>query len=414
MFKMLSKIDSVCGTPFYIAYPDRFVENIQNFQQAFKEIYPKFILSYSFKTNYTPPLLNLVKENDCFAETVSRMEYEMALSLGFAGSNIIFNGPVKRYDDIVLAINNESVVNLDGEYEVEHVLQIKKNFPKKTVKVGLRINMEIETDSGKSAIQAGLKESRFGFTTEVLKKIIPTLKENGIIIHSLHGHTSSTNRIVENYRIIASRLVQVCKDFELNDIRYIDVGGGFFGAAPEEIDTTNKPSYEDYAKGICETLLNDPWFCKNKPYIVIEPGTSVVANVFELVTKIIQHKNIRGKNFVICDAAASQVKPARGNTNYPFKSYSSNPEEDSIVTDIVGSTCMEVDKISSEVNLTHYSHGDFLVYKGVGAYRNNITPFFINPRSPIVNIGRNGDFKILRKRQTAQEMLSLLGYDDRK
>lgn len=59
---------------------------------------------------------------------------------------------------------------------------------------------------------------------------------------------------------------------------------------------------------------------------------------------------------------------------------------------------------------TLYSYGDNMVFRGVGAYRNNMTPFFINSRPPIVEVIDNDNFRILRDRQTVDEMIDLLNY----
>lgn len=407
--RLLENIEKRCVSPFYIMYPDRFKQNIKSFSDAFLSRYENFQISYSFKTNYTPPLLTLAKELNVFAETVSQMEYEMACKLGYKGDRIIFNGPVKKICDIEKAILNGSIVNLDGEYETDFVERIKSKHPDKEIKVGLRINMEINTDSGKSAIQSGLKESRFGHTIESLSRVIPRLKNANIKIVSLHGHVSSTNRVVDNYILIAKKLLDIRSTFELNEILYFDLGGGFFGATPKEISIVNKPTYDDYAEGICNILLQDNWFRKNKPFIIIEPGTSVVCNVFELVTKVYQRKQVGGKNFVIVDASRALVRPALGNTNYYFEIVSDKALEPTIVTDIVGSTCMEVDVVADAVQMNHYSYGDYLIFKGLGAYRNNMLPFFINARPAIVSIIEDG-FEIIRERQTSNEMLNLLGY----
>lgn len=406
MLEFIKKVDQECGTPFYLAYPDRFVNNLQSFRKAFTDIYPNFILSYSFKTNYTAVLLQRAKETGCFAETVSSMEYNLALQKGFAKDKIIFNGPIKSFEDIKTALQNKSILQLDSEYEVEHVLKIHQENPSDEIKVGLRINMEI--GSGSIALQGGLRQSRFGFTNDVLKKVVPQLKAAGIKIISLHGHTSSSNRVVENYQMISSRLMEVRRDFDLNDIQYVNVGGGFFGAAPEGIDVSQKPKYTDYAKGICDTLLADEWFRANKPFIVIEPGASVVSNVFELVTKIHQHKNIQGQDFVFADASYFQVRPFLTKMNLPFTQYSSNPEEPEITADIVGATCMEVDKLAEGVQLKHYSHGDYILFRAVGAYRQNLAPLFIIPWSPVVEYSPTGDVKVLKNRQDASDLLNML------
>ena len=406
MLELIKKVDNECGTPFYFVYPERFVNNLQSFRKAFTDIYPNFILSYSFKTNYTSILLQKAKEIDCFAETVSSMEYNLAVQKGFATDRIIFNGPIKSFENIKTALTNRSIVQLDSEYEVEHILKLRKESPAQEIEIGLRINMEIGSSS--IALQGGLRQSRFGFTTSMLEKVIPQLKEANIKIISLHGHTSSSDRIVDNYRHISNRLMDVRKRFELNDIRYINVGGGFFGAAPEGIDVSHKPKYTDYAKGICEALLADKWFYEHKPYIVIEPGASVVSNVFELVTKIHQHKNIQGQDFVFADASYFQVRPFLTKMNLPFTEYSNNPEQPEITADIVGATCMEVDKIAEGVSLKHYSHGDFLLFRAVGAYRQNLSPLFIIPWSPVVEVTPSGHINILKNRQDASDLLNML------
>lgn len=410
MNNLLDKIENLCQTPYYLFYRDRFIYNITSFRDAFKSFYDKVILAYSFKTNYTPPLLTEIKNYGGYAETVSAMEYEMAMKLGFLPENIIFNGPIKNYNDIKKAIINKSILHLDSEYEVDLLEKLRAELPDIEINVGLRINMELVTDNGKSAIQAGFKESRFGMTDEVLFNIIPKIKRIGAKIISLHGHTSSTNRVSENYVIIAKKLLTIQKEFNLNDIKYFDVGGGFLGAAPQCIDVSNKPSYEDYAREISMTFLENEWFRKHKPYIVIEPGTSVVCNVFDLVTKIHQHKCIRGKNLVFVDASIFMIKSSLSKVNYPFDIYSKKPLQKRISANIVGSTCMEVDVISQNVDLEHYSYGDNMVFRGVGAYRNNMTPFFINSRPPIVEVIDNDNFRILRDRQTVDEMIDLLKY----
>lgn len=406
MLELIKKIDNECGTPFYFVYPERFVNNLQSFRKAFTDIYPKFILSYSFKTNYTSILLQNAKEIDCFAETVSSMEYNLAIQKGFATDRIIFNGPIKSFKDIKTALTNRSIIQLDSEYEVEHILKLRKENPIQEINIGLRINMEI--GSSNIALQGGLRQSRFGFTSSMLEKVIPQLKDAKVKIISLHGHTSSSDRIVDNYRHISSMLMKVREKFELNDIRYINVGGGFFGAAPEGIDVSKKPKYTDYAKGICETLLADKWFSEHKPYIVIEPGASVVSNVFELVTKIHQHKNIQGQDFVFADASYFQIRPFLTKMNLPFTEYSDKPEQPEITADIVGATCMEVDKIAEGVSLKHYSHGDFLLFRAVGSYRQNLSPLFIIPWSPVVEVTPSGQTNILKKRQDASDLLNML------
>ena len=403
MFSTLNEISQKVGSPFYIVHPELFRENLRNFSKAFTDIYPRFILSYSFKTNYTPFLLQIVKEEGFFAEVVSDIEYDLAKLVGFSGENIVLNGPVKEQPLLEKAIDNKSIINLDSCYEVETLLKLDRQ--QKDIRVGLRVNMVLNTCDGSSAIQGGLAESRFGFTESDLDVVIPMLKNAGITINSLHGHVSTMNHSAENYKIIAERLAYIGEKYQLDDVEYIDLGGSFFGAAPKEVDVSRRPSYGDYAKVICDALLGNEWFAKRKPFIVIEPGASVVTNVFELVTKIFQHKKVNGKHFVSVDASIYQVRG--GKANYPFVQFSDKEPQEEIVADVVGSTCMEVDKVAEQVKLTHYRTGDFLIFKASGAYRTNLTPFFINPRCAIVELTSDG-CRVVRKRQDANHLLNML------
>lgn len=404
------EIANKLGTPFYLMYPNTFKKNILDFKSAFESKGINIILAYSFKTNYVPRLLEIVLENNCYAEVVSDMEFDLAEKIGFEYHKIIYNGPIKSYNSILKAIDKGCIVNLDSEYEINHVIKIKNQYPDKQINIGLRINMIINTNHNKSAIQDGYEYSHFGLSDVDLDKLIPILKANNINIVSLHGHVSSGNRSVENYKIITLRLISICKKYNLNSIEYLDLGGGFFGAAPEGLDISNKPQYCDYAEGIKDILKSSEWYAQNHPVLIIEPGTSVVANVFDIISMIHQHKNINGKHFVTIDGGMINVKTLLGKANYLYNVISERNDEEEILTDVVGSTCMERDIVLRNVKLRHYSYGDFIHFKGVGAYAISMTPMFINYLFPIIEYNNNY-YKIVRKKQNIKNILELYEYN---
>jgi diaminopimelate decarboxylase len=86
-------------------------------------------------------LCRIIKSKGGFAEVVSRLEYDLAIKIGQQPNKIVFNGPVEHYEDIELALENGSIVNLDSWSEIDHVAQYANKNAKKEVKVGLRINI---------------------------------------------------------------------------------------------------------------------------------------------------------------------------------------------------------------------------------------------------------------------------------
>ena len=392
------------GTPFYLMHPDKYRKNISDFISAFKKKYPHVIAGYSFKTNYVLALCEVAKSLGCYAEVVSEMELDLAIKLGF--EHIILNGPIKKESALLKAISHRAVINLDSEYEVDYICQYKSENPASELKVGLRVNVHLTDEKGNSTVQCGLREGRFGFAHDIIGNNINRLKSAGIKIVSLHGHTSSSDRAVKNYQVITDYMLSVCEEFRLDDLQYFDIGGGFFGAAPEGLDLKGKPSYEDYANVVLDLALKNEWFVHRQPAIVIEPGSSVVSNVFTYFTKVYQLKHIGSKNFVMVDGSVFDVKPTMHSNNLPYRILSEDGDGESGIFDVVGSTCMEKDIILHDVELNKIKAGDFIEINGVGAYTIALTPTFINYLAPILSI-ENGEMELVRRRQNVEDIITI-------
>ncbi|MHC5119919.1 MAG: diaminopimelate decarboxylase, partial [Planctomycetota bacterium] len=69
----------------------------------------------------------------------------------------IFNGPVKTADDIALALDNGSSLNVDSEAELAMVIDYAQQHPERQVPIGLRINIGLSDEAGQSHIQNSLK-----------------------------------------------------------------------------------------------------------------------------------------------------------------------------------------------------------------------------------------------------------------
>ena len=405
-YNILNSLDKKFGSPFYIMDSDKYRNNINRFINAFKRKYEKVIAGYSFKTNYVPALCNIAKKQGCFAEVVSDMEYTLAIKLGF--DKIIFNGPIKRQCVLLDAIERGAVINLDSEYEVVSICNYKQQHPEKDIKVGLRININLTDKNGNSTIQCGLRFGRFGFPNDIIGKNIEKLRNAGIKIISLHGHTSTSDRAVLNYKIITQHMLAICEAYQLNALQYFNIGGGYFGAAPEGMEITG-PKYEDYADCILNETMANKWFMNQKPYIVIEPGSSVVSNVFTYYTKVYQNKKVGNVNFVLVDGSVFDVKLTMHSTNLPHEVYKAKETTDKYTCDVVGSTCMEKDVLLKNVEMPHMEAGDYIQFRGVGAYTISMTPTFINYLEPIL-MPENGDYTEVRRRQNIEDIIQIYKY----
>jgi diaminopimelate decarboxylase len=405
-YEQIRKIEKKYGTPFYLFDEKAFSVNFDGISGAFASRYPKFILAYSYKTNYIPYLCKIIKEKGGFAEVVSGMEYDLAIKVGQSPRKIIFNGPVKQYEDIVFALKHKSIVNLDSETEIEYVKTYASKNPKQQVKIGLRINISLFDKTGQSHTQEKLKAGRFGFdpAKAELSKIVRSLaKHKNIIVNSLHGHSSTTDRNTWCYKIITETLLNIAARYFPQSIEYINIGGGIFGHIPPEIQWIDVPSFDDYAKTVCAVLNSSRWIKDKKPYLVLEPGVAMAADTLEFVTKVVSKKRIGKKVFATVDGSGFCTKPTFHKINQPYKIIKKQNSGKVETYNVVGSTCMEKDYLLTEITAPAVQTGDYIVINNCGAYTVVLTPPFINPAPPILVRQKNG-FRVIRKRQTLENI----------
>lgn len=111
------------STPFYVFDTQGFIENYQALQAAMQQVYPNYRVAYSYKTNYTPYICNLVKSLGGYAEVVSDMEYRLARKLGYENSHIVYNGPAKG-SCMEEHLRNGGISNVDNPAEAARVAQL--------------------------------------------------------------------------------------------------------------------------------------------------------------------------------------------------------------------------------------------------------------------------------------------------
>ena len=406
-YMTMNSLEQEFGSSFYLLDSTKLRENYNKMETAFKSRYEKVIIGYSYKTNYLPYLCKELSKLGAYAEVVSRLEYDLAIKMGENPKQIIFNGPLKSKEDIYYALENESILNIDSLYEIDFVKEYAAYHPNKQVKVGLRLNFDI-SDNGVSPLQEGYEVSRFGicvengdfyFALNELKSLA------NISVTGLHGHFSTRKRSIDSYKKITQKLCSIAKESIANQVEYIDVGGGFYGELPKIFDM-NAPTFDDYAEAIGEIMEHEWSQLEKKPALIIEPGISMVANVFTFIAKVIDTKKVRNQRFVLVDGSVHNIKPTMHKNNLPIRIIRQNePEHSTEPFHIVGYTCMEKDYLAHEVHDRLPQKGDYILFENVGAYTIVFNPPFIKERPGIVAIEHNKRIEV-RKRETITQFFN--------
>ena len=136
------ELKNINSEAVYISKPENFETEYDLLINSFRKHYDNVNIAYSFKTNYIPDFLNIVKNKKGYAEVVSVMELELALKVGFLPKNIFFNGPFKHKKETLEFLSSGVLVNLDSYDEFKWIEKFA-NESKIKCRIGIRLNFNL-------------------------------------------------------------------------------------------------------------------------------------------------------------------------------------------------------------------------------------------------------------------------------
>jgi len=383
-------------TPYFMINEEDLKNNVDNLKSALDTYWDNYLTGYSFKTNSLPWLVDYFKEKGFYAEVVSDDEYQLASVVGYEKYKIIYNSMCKSKETFIEAIKNGCIVNIDSKRELQWLKEMDNEGGGK-YEVGLRVNFELEKQCP-GETEMGDKGSRFGFCYEngELKKAIDYVGElKNCRLAGLHLHCGTKSRSLNVYRAISITACEIKKAYTL-DLKYVDVGGGFFGGLPD------KPQFKDYFEVISKELARE--FNKEEVTLIVEPGTSLVSLPFSLVTSVIDVKKTTANNFAVIDGSRINIDPLMHKTNFFHKIiYKDVNKSECLDTQVIsGFTCMEDDRLIILENQPALSVGDNVVFEKCGAYTMCLSPLFIR-YYPDVYVKKGDGILKVRDKLTAEE-----------
>ena len=399
------KLEEINSEAAYILKPDVFEQEFDLLLDAFRKYYDKVNIAYSFKTNYIPDLLNIVRNKNGYAEVVSIMELELALRVGFPPSRIFFNGPFKHRSETSDYLKRGVLVNVDSFSEYLWIASFARESGVKC-RIGLRLNF-------------GLSESpsRFGIDVndEDLNEIITQASTSQFIsLESLHFHYAS--RDLSTWEECTGSFLKFLRRLDssiLQGFRYMSIGGGFFSRMSRYLEDQipfDVPNFDEYSlssiKKLSAFLGGSAQSDSVRPEILIEPGTALASKALDFVAQVVSVKNISDVTYINTTASKYNMNPSPSRINSPIRILRASLEGATRVENglLCGYTCIESDIIHNQFN-GEVSPGDFIIFEEVGAYSVVMKPPFILPDVGIIEFDElKRSFKTIRDRQEFDEI----------
>lgn len=391
-YEQLKEAAAEYGDSFYILDSKLFQANYDEMLESFQRYYPNTHIAYSYKTNYIPKLCRIIQENGGYAEVVSEMEWALAVKLGVNPGDIYYNGPYKKREYIEKCLLTGVHIHLDSAHEIEIVSKIVGSHKDRTFEVGIRCNMDIGQE----------EPSRFGFDVasgELFEAVQKLNALSNLSVTGLHCHLPF--RSLDSFQDRMQGLRKILSQMPGYHWSYISLGGGYMGGVSEEMAKAfsfKPPAFREYAKvvagGISEIYKEE----RQKPRLIIEPGSALAANTMKYVTRVVSIKQVRNKHIATLSGSVYNINPSTKGIRRPITVYSNQPETFYAEIDMAGYTCIESDYLYKGYK-GNLSEEDFVVFHNVGSYSLVMKPPFILPDVPCVEVDGEKLITVKRKQQ---------------
>ena len=392
----VSEIIIQTGTPTYIYSKKYFVDAYKEFDEAFNEIPHKIF--YAAKSNFNLNVIKTFLNLGSGVDVNSEGELYRALKAGAKPENIILTSVGKTKREIELGLENDVLmIKAESEQEVYLINEIAASMDK-IARVAIRVNPDVDAKTH-PYISTGLSENKFGVDSETALKVfrmqdeLKNIRFTGIDMH-IGSQITSLSPFVEAVEKLAKLFIILKK--EGIELKHFDVGGGIGILYKDE-----KPfPIKEYAKAILPILKN--LNCE----IIFEPGRYLTANAGILVTEVLYTKQNQNKNFLVVDAAMTDLlRPSIYGAYHHIQPVKKDEVRGEIVADIVGPVCESGDFLAKERAIQKSEHGDLLAVMSAGAYGMVMASNYNARRRPAEILVDGNSFSIIRNRETFDHLL---------
>ena len=395
----LSDLAVSFGTPSYVYSASLIKDNFLEYKDSIRM---NDKVCFAVKSNSNINILKLLNSLGSGFDVVSGNELKRCLVAGADPKNIVFSGIGKTKEEIRLAVeNNIFSINIESESELERIIKIVEDTGKK-INCAIRVNPDISAESH-PYITTGLKTSKFGVTSQVALTMSKRIREiENVNLIGLACHIGSQITRPELILDSLDHLIELASEInkELNNIEFIDIGGGL-GITYRDEESAN-------AKDIMTRVLDR---IKNFNFdLVVEPGRSITGNAGVLLSKVEYIKETESSNFAIVDAGMNDLM--RPSLYSAWHKVSAVRDLDVLEKkyEIVGPVCESADSLAKDRALK-IEEGSVIAIHDVGAYGNAMASNYNTRLRPPEIMVDGSDVQIIKRRETFGDLISFEDLD---
>jgi diaminopimelate decarboxylase len=413
----ISKMVSQYGTPLYLIDEDTLHSKVKELCNAYTKFNGPLKIAYSIKANFTPAILRAFIKDGIAFDLTSIGELRFAKHCNAESESIIYTSITEEYEEYLevlqTGVKRVVVSSFNG---MTNLARAANKLDVKPLTL-IRINPEVGV---KAEIRASYRNGKFGVpfngvTIDSATKMVKHLIGNNLLrFEGFHFHLGSQITDFSCYTHALDKMdafiTKMRKEHPNFIINTLDIGGGtpvfYNNPVPSPTQMT-----ENYV-----SRLNHLIDMHGKFELIVESGRFLVAESSILISKIVNTKEYNDHKIIIVDAGyhllldaallkqeyPQEVVPIfRNKENMAMKQAASKNIH------LAGRLCdtYDVFPLSRVSTLDEADIGRYISFYNVGAYSIVFNmPFHCQTKPPIVMKTSDGDFKLVRKGTSYEQL----------
>jgi diaminopimelate decarboxylase len=373
---------------------------------------PQTLHAIAIKTNPLARMLEFVKQLDVGAEAATSGEVHLALKAGFEPGKIVYDSPVKTFDELEFALKTGVHLNIDNFLELERVSKLFRSITSKST-IGIRINPQVGVGSIAESSVAG-EYSKFGIPVKPYKKELTEAFLKHEWLTGVHLHVGSQGCPVElllnGIGILYDFVAEINQERALQNfipVSIFDIGGGLPVSYKNDIIPV---SMEDYVKSIQKYY---PSLFTTHYSLITEFGRWVHVNTGWVASRVEYVKRDPDINTAMIHVGADLflrecLNPKDWQHEYSVVDRNGHFKEgkDDHPYHVAGPLCFSGDILARNIELPRIEEGDYLVIHDTGGYTFSMWSRYNSRQIPrILGYISDGEkFEVLKERELFEDL----------
>src|SRR5674536_225573 len=401
------------GTPEYVLDEDDFRERCRQWRVAFRAGDADGDDYYAVKSFLCVAVARWVAAEGLSLDVCTGGELAVAERAGFPADRILFHGNNKSVEELRRAVTTGvGRVVLDSFEELARLAFIAEAAGVRQ-RVLIRVTPGVEAHTH-SYVATGQEDQKFGFSlaagaaAEAVRRVLalPSLELVG-----LHCHIGSQIFDTSGFRLAAHRMVGLLAEVRAEhgvELPELNLGGGLGIAYTSEDAPLPVEEVADRLRAVVTAECATAGLAV--PRLGVEPGRAVSGPTTVTLYEVGTVKELPGlRTYVSVDGGMSDnIRTALYDAHYTAVLASRTSTAPPRVVTVCGKHCESGDIVVHDVALAaDLAPGDLLAVPASGAYHRSMASNYNHvPRPPVIAV-RNGQARVLVRRETEDDLLRL-------